>query len=254
MYDSKAKHSYPTANITYQNSNAKASGERVFAAPNKEGAYEFRLYERTNQKELAVLPFTVKVKKEAATLKLDKNVYEPNEKIKLHFTATSLQNPWIGMYSSATKHAYDAPNLTYQNSDAKASGDRKFGAPKKEGRYEFRLHERTNKKELVVFPFTVKVKKEAASLTMSKSTYKKGEKIQLQFTATPLQNAWIGMYSSATKHAYDAPKLTYQNSDAKASGIREFTAPQKSGSYQFRLYERSNKKELVVLPFRVTDN
>jgi len=100
----------------------------------------------------------------------------------------------------------------------------------------------------------------ATKLTLERSTYHPGETIVVGFS-TPgdlPDNAWIGLVPSDVPHGEEAVNdkhdLAYRYLRGKTSGSVEFTAPDKPGSYDFRLNDTdSNGKELTHVTFTVAD-
>ncbi|WP_321276695.1 hypothetical protein [Thiomicrorhabdus indica] len=249
--------------ISYQTLYGKESGQMVFTAPSKEGSYDFRMNETTNDKELTSVAFKVAVPMTGNELTLNKKVYAPNEKIIMDFKASPLlpNNTWIGLLPANIHHGSTKQNnqydIAYKTVYGKASGRVTFTAPKKEGNYDFRLNETTNDKELVSVPFQVAVPMNDNQLTLNKKSYAPGEKIILTFKASPLlpNNTWIGMIPSHIHHGSqalnDKHDITYQTVYGKASGQMTFTTPKKAGKYDFRMSETTNDKEVASVTFIV---
>jgi len=197
------------------------------------------------------------------SLTLPKKGFEPGEKIVLKFTASPNypEQSWIGMFKADLPHeGMDKNNnkeLTFKYLEKKASGTFEFIAPIKEGDYDFRMFERNNGKEVVTIGFNVKVDKNAASLTLAKKVYEPGEKIVLQFTASPNypEQSWIGMFKADLPHEgmdkNNNKELVFKYLEKKASGTFEFIAPTKEGDYDFRMFEKSNGKEVVTIGFNI---
>ena len=99
----------------------------------------------------------------AATLRLDKHTFSPNEQVRVHFTAPSgfANNAWIGIIPSRIQHGSENVNdqhdLTYQYLSKRTSGTMVFTAPGSPGSYDFRMHDRDdNGHEVTSVTFTVR--------------------------------------------------------------------------------------------------
>ena len=130
-------------------------------APQKEGFYDFRIFSRPEGKEAIWIKFKVKINKEAAYLSLPKTIYEPGEKITVHYKRSKYykyisNTPWIGMFKSSIPHkdenASDKYDLSYCYMD-KLEGVCTFEAPREPGEYDFRMFERSNGKEVIDIKF-----------------------------------------------------------------------------------------------------
>lgn len=102
--------------------------------------------------------------------------------------------------------------------------------------------------------------KEKNKLSVNKTTVKQGENITVTFKTQPglESHAWIGLIPSETQHGSeevnDQNDISYQYLNGQTSGTLTFTAPQKSGSFDFRLNESDSKadaKELATVSFKV---
>ena len=199
------------------------------------------------------------------SLSLIQKVFEPGEKIALRFKASSdyPENSWVGMFKANLPHdgmsANNNKELAYYYLKNKAGGTFEFKAPTKEGEYDFRMFERSSGKETVTVPFSVKVDQAAAQLALPKTTFEPGEKIVLQFKASPNypRTSWIGMFKADLPHdgmsANNNKELAYHLLENNATGTFEFKAPTKEGEYDFRMFERSSGKEVATLRFKIID-
>ncbi|MBT5305614.1 MAG: hypothetical protein HOL31_11105 [Candidatus Scalindua sp.] len=267
LFKSNLPHDGMNANnnheLAYKPLGNKAEGIFAFTAPTKEGEYDFRMFERSNGKEVVTIKFTVAVDKDSASLKLSKRVFEPGEPMKLTFTASPLypHNSWVGLFKTDLSHdgmnASNNHELAYKPLGNKAEGIFDFTAPTQEGQYDFRMFERSNGKEVVTIIFTVAVNKDYASLKLSKRIFEPGESVNLTFTASPLypNNSWVGLFKADLPHdgmaANNNHELAYKTLESKAEGIFDFTAPTREGEYDFRTFERSNGKEVATIKFTV---
>ena len=244
----------------------KTNGQFVYKAPTKEGNYDFRMFDRSSGKELATLPFSVVVNSEVADLFLAKSAFEPNEKINLEFTASSLypEKSWIGLFNADLPHDGMRKNSDREHAFhylmKQSDGQFTFTAPKKEGNYDFRMFERSNGKEVATIPFSVVVNSDVADLSLEKTVYEPNEKIDVEFTASTLypEKSWIGLFNADLPH--DGMRKNSDREHAfhylmkQANGQFTFTAPKKEGNYDFRMFERSNGLEVKTIKFSVAVN
>jgi len=206
----------------------------------------------------------------AATAKLwlDKMTFAPGETIKVHFTAPASyeKNAWIGIIPSSIPHGEEATNdqndLGYQYLNKKTSGLFTFTAPTEPGNYDFRMNDSdSNGKEVAAVSFSIiasAANEGVPKLWLSKTTFKVGEKIIVNFTAPSSydQSAWIGIIPSDIPHGKesdnDAHDLTYQHLTKKTSGFFTFTAPTEPGNYDFRMNDSdSDGTEVASVSFTV---
>ena len=250
--------------LAFQYLEKSRKGEFTFTSPTEEGAYDFRMFERGSGKEVATIGFAVAVNKEAASLELPKNLYEPDEQIALSFTASPNypEKSWIGMFPADLPHDGMEKNnnreLAFQYLEKSRKGEFTFTSPTEEGAYDFRMFERSNGKEVSTIGFTVAVNKEAASLKLPKNSYGPGEQIALSFTASPNypEKSWIGMFRADLPHdgmeKNNNHELAFQYLEKSRKGEFTFTSPTEKGAYDFRMFERSNGKEVAAIGFAVS--
>ncbi len=147
--------------ISFQTVNGRASGQMVFQAPAKIGQYGFRMNETTNDKEVAAVAFEAAVPMQGNALTLPKTTFVANEEIKLNFKASVLlpKNTWVGLIPESIGRGSTARNdqhdIGFQTVNGRASGQMVFRAPAKPGKYDFRMNETTNDKEVAHTTFTV---------------------------------------------------------------------------------------------------
>ena len=197
------------------------------------------------------------------SLKLIKKIFEPGERMELSFTASHLYPPksWIGMFKAGEPHAGMAKannhELSFKYLENKPGGNFTFTAPTEEGNYDFRMFERSNGRELLTLKFNVSVDKNAASLKLAKKIFEPGERMELSFTASHLYppKSWIGMFKAGEPHAGMAKannhELSFKYLENKPGGNFTFTAPTEEGNYDFRMFEKSNGKEVATTKFTV---
>ena len=146
---------------SFQTVKGRTSDQMVFRAPGKIGEYGFRMNETTNDKEVAAVSFEVAVPMDGNAFKLPKATFATGEEIKLNFTASPLlpNNTWVGLVPAEIPRGSTARNdqhdKSFQTVKGRASGQMVFNAPNKAGKYEFRMNETTNDKEVAHIGFTV---------------------------------------------------------------------------------------------------
>jgi hypothetical protein len=97
-----------------------------------------------------------------------------------------------------------------------------------------------------------------ATMKLNKEVFGPGESITLTFTAASSWpgDAWIGILPSEIGHGSEATndnhELTYQYINRRTSGTMTFTAPDKPGSYDFRMHNTDNNgREIAYVSFSV---
>lgn len=195
------------------------------------------------------------------SLKADKTEVMPGQEITVTLTtAGGLDgSAWIGVIPSTIQHGAentnDANDVDYQYIK---TGNLKyiFKAPVKAGSYDFRLSFKG--KELATTGFRVLAADYKAKLTLPKTSFLPGDDIDLTFqVAQPLpQGAWVGIIPSDIPHGSedtnDQHDVDYQYVGGKTSGACKFRAPDKSGSYDFRLNDSDNSgTEIASISFAV---
>ncbi len=267
MFKADLPHSGMAANnnheLSFKYLEKKQKDTFTFTSPTEEGEYDFRMFDRNSEEEVATLKFTISVDGDAASLLLPKKVFEPGEEIALKFTASPNypEKSWIGMFKADLPHTGMAANnnheLSFQYLEKKQKGIFTFTSPTEEGEYDFRMFERSNGKEVATIKFSVVVDKDAASLLLPKKMFEPGEEIALKFTASPNypEKSWIGMFKADLPHSGMAEnnnhELSFQYLEKKQNGTFEFTSPTEEGTYDFRMFEKSNGKEVATIKFKV---
>jgi len=249
----------------FQTVKGQAKGQLIFQAPGKTGKYGFRMNETTNDKEVAAVAFEVAVPMEGNALTLPKSVYAPEEEIPLDFKASPLlpKNTWVGLIPDHVGHGSTARNdqhdTSFQPVNGRASGKMVFRAPRKIGKYGFRMNETTNDKEVAAVAFVVEVPMQGNTLKVPKTTFAVNEEIKLNFTASPLlpKNTWVGLIPDHVGHGStarnDQHDTSFQPVNGRAAGQMVFRAPAKPGIYNFRMNETTNDKEVAHVKFTVTE-
>lgn len=133
--------------LAYHYLNGRVDGTLEFRAPIEPGDYDLRMFDaESTGEETASASFTVGGEMAQGTLKLDKNSYQPGEKIIVTFTASPdyQNNAWIGLIPSSVEHGSesvnDAHDVAYQYLRGKTSGTFEFKAPDQPGSYDFRMN------------------------------------------------------------------------------------------------------------------
>lgn len=164
---------------------------------------------------------------------------------------------WIGVIPSNIPHgkesANDANDVSYQYTptpDGKAS----MQAPMKSGSYDLRWSgDGVESASVTIEVLEVDYK---TVLRLKKTTFNPGDDIELEFsTAVPLpRNAWIGVIPSEVPHGVenvnDQHDVAYQYIGDKNPNTFKFQAPEKAGSYDFRLND-SGGSEIASVTFQV---
>jgi von Willebrand factor type A domain len=252
--------------LTYQYLQKRTSGTMTFTVPQSRGSYDFRMFNTdSGGVETAAVSFNVEGKLGKGTLTINKKVYEPGETISVNFTAEShfKKNAWIGIIPSSVPHGKerdgDANDLAYKYISGKLKGSMTFNAPGKLGSFDMRMYDTdSGGDEMASVTFKVAGEMKKVSLRCEPTVVKPGAAIRVHFTApaTLPKNAWVGLIPSNVPHGdeatNDANDMAYKYLSGRVSGVMEFRAPAKPGSYDFRLNESdSGGKELVSVTFTV---
>jgi hypothetical protein len=95
------------------------------------------------------------------------------------------------------------------------------------------------------------------SLKLDKTTFACGEEIAVTFTAPNYpENAWVGIIPSDIPHGSESQNdehdLTYVYLEKQTSGVLNFFAPGKPGTYDFRMHDTDdNGNEVTHIEFIV---
>ncbi len=99
------------------------------------------------------------------------------------------------------------------------------------------------------------------TMKLNKKTFNPGETITIEFTARQCygNTAWIGIVPSAIQHKNEPQsnrnKIARKFMERQTSGSFTFTAPQKTGSYDFRMFDsESNGNEVQSVSFTVKES
>ena len=199
-----------------------------------------------------------------ASLTLDKSTFEPGAQVIARWSAPSSEpdNTWVGLIPSGVAHGATSVNdqhdMVYKYVGKERTGTMTFTAPNKEGRYDLRMSSPASGKELVSVTFTVQVNAQAGGLTLPKTVYAPNEQVVVSFTASAgyPKNTWVGLIPSGVAHGStavnDQHDMAYKYLEGKTGGSLEFSAPNKVDSYDLRMNETSNDKEVATVSFKVT--
>ena len=156
-----------------------------------------------------------------ALLRLFRSSFMPGENMRLNFTAPLDRDSWVSMIASGSQ-ILDEWHLG-QNT----SGDAIITAPKAEGTYQLRMHDKNNA-EIVSIPFNVTIPGISAS-PLEVSTC---EKIFVIFRgASGQKNDWIGMFQNGSSKA-----VSKQILNGDENGNVTFYSSN-GGSFNFRLFD-----------------
>jgi hypothetical protein len=96
-------------------------------------------------------------------------------------------------------------------------------------------------------------------LKLDKTSYRPGEEIQVRFRASRYYpaNAWVGIIPSRVPHGSeeenDKHDISYQYLNKRTKGTLLFRAPDRTGSYDFRMHDTDNNgREICSVSFQVT--
>jgi outer membrane protein OmpA-like peptidoglycan-associated protein len=196
-----------------------------------------------------------------AKLTLSKTKFLPGEGLEVHYSLNGpgIPNSWIGIIPSNIPHGKesvnDANDIAYQYTP-QPNGAFTFEAPTTPGSYDLRWS--GNGVELAFVTFQVSAVDYKPSLKLKQTTFNPGDDIDLEFSiavALP-KTAWIGIIPSDVPHGEanvnDQHDIAYQYVGEKNSGSLRFQAPEKAGSYDFRLNDSSsNGREISSVSFQV---
>ena len=194
-------------------------------------------------------------------LTVSKTKLNPGEsfEVRYAFSGTMPPSSWIGVIPSETPHGTesvnDAHDVSYQYTN-QAEGAFTFQAPVKAGSYDLRWS--GGGKEFASTTIQVMAVDFKPSLKLQKNSYNPGDDIALDFSvAIPLpKTAWIGIIPSNIPHGSedvnDQNDVDYQYVGEKQSGTLQFHAPDKAGSWDFRLNDvDGGGTELASVTFQV---
>jgi len=194
-------------------------------------------------------------------ISVSKMKFIPGESFEVQYSLGGPAKPsaWIGIIPSNIPHGKegenDAHDVAYQYTP-NGSGTVTLTAPLDAGSYDLRWSgdgvEFTSV-TIEVLPVDYKV-----SMKLKKNVFNPGDDIDLEFSiAVPLPpQAWIGIIPSEVPHGSesvnDQHDVSYNYLGKTPASTIRFQAPDKPGSYDFRL-NNSGGKEIASVNFRVGD-
>ncbi|MCI0605012.1 hypothetical protein L0156_18660 [bacterium] len=192
---------------------------------------------------------------------LNKTSFLPGETIVISYSTgrPPLNSAWLGIIPSNVAHGKESENDTHDVNYAyipQASGSVELAAPLQPGSYDIRMN--YDGAELASATFQVQAVDYKASIKLNKGTFTPGEEITVTFT-TDLElpkSAWLGVIPSNVPHGKsdvnDQHDVDYQYVEGKKSASLKFHAPEKAGSYDFRLHDAdSGGTEIGSATFQV---
>jgi hypothetical protein len=199
----------------------------------------------------------------AASLAVEKATVAPKETLRVSFTASETypHDTFVMIVPSGTPHGSLKTlwehDLSWQRLERRTGGVLEFTAPTAEGTYDLRMAESAEDTELASIRFTVRVDREAASLSVPKPVFAPKETMPVTFTASKTypHDSFVFIVPHDAPHegtkALWNHDLTWQRLERRTDGVLEFTAPTAEGTYDLRMGETSNDAVLTVLTFTV---
>ena len=196
-----------------------------------------------------------------AKISVSKTKFNPGESFEVQYSLGAPAKPsaWIGIIPSNIPHGKegenDAHDVAYQYTP-NASGTVTLTAPLAPGSYDLRWS--GDGVEFTSLSIEVLAVDYKVSMKLKKTVFNPGDDIDLEFSiAVPLPaQAWIGVIPSEIPHGTesvnDQHDVSYQYLGAQPASTFRFQAPDKPGSYDFRLND-SGGKELASVSFQVGD-
>lgn len=230
----------------------------ALSTPSRPGSHEVRFYSKIGKKDdgtlLARAPFTVNGDV-AVSVTLDKETYARGEEIVV--TLAGITKRMNQDSAVLTIHAADsAPgdDVTYGSSPVVAGESTvEFTTPLQTGSYEARLYRKRDQNADTLaarVPFTVSGEVNV-TMKLDKKTYTRGEEIVAALAGVTgrmkKDGAFVGIYEAKAGH--DAAASSFYNPVAGDSEV-ELTAPDRSGSYEVRIYRRGDIKNDATLAAR----
>lgn len=224
-----------------------------FAAPNRAGTYEFRIFDREGASafELDRISFEVKASLQPDAIGLKYDSFVVGEKISIPITLEPNRfyaSPWLGLFETAAAPvAGNARRSIRRLTWNWVATDQavELIAPSQPGIYEVRLFDREHLPyEIDTFEITVTVPPTPGAISLNKSRYEIGEPIVIttklesgRFYASP----WIGIYDHGPEQIAGGVKIARsQLSRAWVADGQPTTLPAVNhpGTYRVRLYDR----------------
>ena len=213
----------------------------------------------------------------SSCISLDKNTYVHGENMTVTWIGSPgyADNAWIGIIPSKAGHtepdsdAVNLPEPYWQYIGRKTGGTSTYPAPDTTGTYDFRMFDGddgSTAKEVCSVTFTVVNNSPVSGcITLDKTTYVHGEKMQVTWVGSPLyyDDAWIGIIPADAPHtepgsdAVNLPEPYWEYIKKKTAGRSDYTAPDTTGRYEFRMFDgdgNGNSQEICAAPFTVVNN
>jgi nitrous oxidase accessory protein len=200
------------------------SGNLVFTAPDEEGSYRLRMYDK-NGTEILSFPFNVTVPRITAS----PSPASTCEKIYVSFSgAPGLEEDWIGMYRPGGTDA-----ISRQQLSGRQTGTLAFSTTEA-GTYEFRMFESGGSQPLVTSG-TVEVETRLGVKVIAEpSRVSPGGTITVTFWGAPASGSGVlGMYGIMRPDKFHIEK---RRTGSKSCGSMTFRAPSQPGQYDFRMF------------------
>ena len=188
----------------------------------------------------------------ATNLNVNKNKYNPNEQIRVHFSGMVGKNQdWVAIYPENSNNQW--ANVKRWNwTNDKAAGDLLFqGLPV--GKYEVRAFYNNSYNVEVSKKFTVNGNNVAATVTTNKVDYNLGEIVTASFNHMSGNNEdWIAIYKAGSDNTW-ANVIDWAYIDGKVQGSKSFKNLPK-GNYEVRVFFNNSYHVEVTHAFTVGAN
>ena len=227
------------------------SGVCSLDAPQTAGSYDVRyISSDPGGVELASVTFTVGIGATNAALSINKTSYNPGEKINVTFSPTTLPGQaWIGVIPSGIAHGdgdlADQHDTDYEWARDHSNGILQLDAPPNSGSYDVRFFNTDpGGIELASVSFTVGSVPTTGSVSINKTVFSPGEKINVTFSPSNgvANSAWIGVIPSGIAHGdgdlADEHDTDYEWVRDHANGTMQLDAPSTAGSYDVRYFTK----------------
>lgn len=199
-------------------------------------------------------------------VQIDKETYFPGEEIQVTAVATGLSDSaWVGVVPAEIPHGKeqdnDAADLGYFYL---SSGKSSLVAPREPGEYDVRLNSDDDQgQEVASRSFRVvedpKPVSVPAILWKPEGPVGPGSQIEVAFEA-PLslpEDAWIGVIASGVPHGSeqtnDEVDSDFSYLEGRTRGVVRLQVPPDPGSYDVRMFDTDNGKEVGSVTFQVAE-
>ncbi len=200
------------------------SGNLKFTAPDEEGSYRLRMYDK-NGTEILSFPFNVTVPRITAS----PSPASTCEKIYVSFSgAPGLEKDWIGMYRPGGADA-----ISWQQLSGRQTGTLAFSTTEA-GAYEFRMFESEGSQPLVTSGVVQVEVRLGIKVIAEPSHVAPGGTITVTFWGAPASGSGVlGMYGIMRPDKFHVEK---RRIGSKSCGSMTFRAPSQPGQYDFRMF------------------